>query len=87
MKNTTAYANIAAGLVMQLERLTFPSFGEAKNIARLQSDYKAFMASDIPDAMRQYFAPWKNKLAELSRENLASYRKDLREMAEHLPIL
>ena len=88
MQNLNAYASIAAGLTMQLERIALlPNEQTETYIKQFQEDYEGFMASEAPETMRAYFAPWQEFVGALSRDTVAKRKPEILRLVNSMPIL
>ncbi|WP_294160084.1 hypothetical protein [uncultured Selenomonas sp.] len=84
----TCPPNVAAALVMELDRLALLDAHQEKNLSALQKHLAAFLAQDdLPQAMRDQFAPWQDVIAPLTKETLARKRDDLLHLVRRMPVL
>ena len=88
MRNWGAFASIAAGLAMQMERVALISNEKMDAyVQRLQKDYDSFMASEAPEAMKSYFAPWRELVKSLGSDTVAERKPDILRLSSSMPIL
>ena len=87
MRNVHAHTNVIIGLTIQLERLALLPFNTEKNIIRLQKDYREFMASGIPAALRGSLELWEERIAAIDKENIETQKKDILLCVKNTPIL
>ncbi len=87
MNNPQAYANVASGLVIQFERLALEPYHFDLKYAKLEKDYSAFMAEDIPDTMHEYFIALRSILDGLSAEKIQVNKDEICDKLKGIPIL
>ena len=80
--------SLAAGLVMQLERIALLQERNTQEyIEQLKAGYEGFMASEIPDAMRDWFAPWQEIIEGVDDKTVAERKPEILRLAGRMPIL
>ena len=80
--------SLAAGLVMQLEQIALLQERNTQEyIEQLKAGYEGFMASEIPDAMRDWFAPWQEIIEGVDDKTVAERKPEILRLAGRMPIL
>lgn len=88
MSQKASFPNLAAGLVMQLDRIALcPGGSVQEHIDRLKKDFEDFTEAEIPVAMRDWFTPWQELLDRLDGKTVAERKPEILRLVSSMPIL
>lgn len=79
--------NVAATLVMEVDRVIRLDADRDTHIRDLRTHYDTFMTCNLPPAMRTWFGPWENSLRKLTSQKVSRMRDTLLGFVHGTPVI